>query len=175
MFKSLTQKFRAMGSLANLFKEAERIALAEGQVEPGAEHMGMAALTMPDDDSARRVLSLQGASPEAFWDAVGQQYSDALRSVGVEAPALVHQDNTATIALKPRGLYKSSESTKDLLDAVTASNKLAGKTAFSAAEFILGATNPKFGVVARAFDRLGIDREELAAAARTEIAKHNSN
>ena len=171
MFKSLTQKFRAMGSLANLFKEAERIALAEGQVEPGAEHMVMAALTMPDDDSARRVLSLQGA----FWDAVGQQYSDALRSVGVEAPALVHQDNTATIALKPRGLYKSSESTKDLLDAVTASNKLAGKTAFSAAEFILGATNPKFGVVARAFDRLGIDREELAAAARTEIAKHNSN
>lgn len=33
-----------MGSLANLFKEAERIALAEGQVEPGAEHMVMAAL-----------------------------------------------------------------------------------------------------------------------------------
>ena len=174
MFKFLTQRFRDMDRLTRLFNEAERIANAEGQAEPGAEHMVMAALTSPDDESARRALAQQGATPEAFSAAVQQQYANALKSIGIEAPLVEQQDLIASPPVRKRGFYKATESMHDLLDAMTTNKEFTSKTAFSAAEILLGATRPKFGVVARAFDLLGIDRDDLASAARVEIAGHTA-
>lgn len=172
MFKLLKDRFRDMGLLGNLLKEAERLANAEGQTEPGAEHMVMAALTAADDDSARRVLASHGASPEAFRAAVSQQYADALGAVGVDATPLIDQD-LATPVSAGTGLYKSSESMHDLLGTMKSNKELAANKAFSTAEVILAATRPQFGVVARTFEVLGIDREALAASARAEIVNQS--
>ena len=168
MFKALKQRFRDMGHLTKLFNEAERLANSEGQAEPGAEHLVMAALTMPDDDSARRALAQQGASPDAFWAAVSQQYVDALKTIGIDSSPLIERETAMSSPSERRGLYRSTGSMRDLLDAVTSNKET---TRASAAEFILGATEAKFGVVARALDRLGIDRERLAESARAEIGK----
>lgn len=172
MFKFLTQHFSDMGNLTKLFNEAERLANTEGQAEPGAEHLVMAALTMPHDESGRRALARLGATPDAFWQAVGQQYTDALKSIGI-APLPADSDQV-TAPRSNTGLYKATESMKDLMDAVTSSKEFMRRKGFSAAEIILGATRPQFGVVARAFILLGIDREALAAAAREEISQRAS-
>jgi Clp amino terminal domain, pathogenicity island component len=168
MFSIITQRFRDMGRLKTLFGEAEALANAEGQSEPGAEHLVVAALLLPEDDSARRVFARFGAAPTNFQTAVERQYADALNKIGIESTPVSDQGFSATVSRK-NGLYRAKESMRDLLDAVTDNKKLNPDAPFMAAEIILGATTMQFGVVARALAKMGLDRAELAAAARSEI------
>jgi hypothetical protein len=47
MFKRLTQNLRDMGTIKTLCEAAERIARANHQERPGAEHFVLAALELP--------------------------------------------------------------------------------------------------------------------------------
>ena len=171
MFEFLSRRFRDMGRLTKLFNEAERLANEEGRAEPGAEHMVMAALCLPEDDSARRALASLGGTPEGFRAAVEQQYADALEAIGIATPPFADEDPAPAPAARKKGLYRGSRSLEDLMEAVTADKASRSTAAMISAEIILGATRAQSGVVARAIARMGLEREQLADAARAVISK----
>lgn len=70
--------FADIKTMSTLFPAAERAALAMGESEPGAEHLILAALDLPDG-SAARAFERVGADPLGFREAVAAQHEQALR------------------------------------------------------------------------------------------------
>ena len=57
MFDTFRKRFQDAGTLHALFVSAERCANADGLTAPGAEHLVMAALEMPDG-TAENIIRL---------------------------------------------------------------------------------------------------------------------
>ena len=161
MFGNLRQKFDDVRTMRVLFPTAEELAQRDGQDRPGAEHLLLAALDLPDG-TATEVLERLGLSREDVRAAISAQHDDALRSLGVEA----RLDPDDLPAPEPgRGAYHSTGSAQRLFRAA-ADHARADGSGLRSAWFIVAATEFDRGSVARAIDRLPVDRAHLAATAR---------
>lgn len=147
-----------------LFTLAEAEAHRAGEAEPGAEHLLLAAVALPDG-SARRAFERVGVDPAALRDAIASQHADALRSVGVE-PAGLTAD--APSVAPPRGPYRSRGSAQTLFQRVTALVRSERSQLYSA-WFVLAATESRHGTTARSLRHLDVDPDALARAARAEL------
>jgi ATP-dependent Clp protease ATP-binding subunit ClpA len=145
-----------------LLPEAERLAHAQGLAEPAAEHLLLAALDLPDG-GARRVFAAVGVDPGGLAGALADEHADALTSVGVslDAEAL---DSALPPPAQPRGAYRSTAGAQALFQRATAISKTR-KQPLTSTDVLLAATESEFGVVPRAFERLGTSAAALAAAA----------
>jgi hypothetical protein len=74
------QEFR---TIRQLLGGAERLAQESGETLPGAEHLLLAALALPDG-TARRAFERLGVDPDGLPSAIASQHADALRTVGIE-------------------------------------------------------------------------------------------
>lgn len=149
-----------------LLPAAERLAHEQGEREPAAEHLLLAALDLPDG-GARRAFAAVGIDADELGGAVAAVHAEALSSVGVvvDAAAL---EAALPGATEPRGAYRSSPGAQQLFQRATALSK-ALKQPLTSTDVLLAATELEQGPLPRAFDRLGVTREQLAAAARDEL------
>ncbi len=158
--------FADIATMNTLFPAAESEALAMGESEPGAEHLVIAALGLPDG-SAARAFERVGADPDDFKKAVAAQHDEALRSVGIAVP-----DQLASEGVRPptkrRGVFRSKGSSQQVFRRVV---KLVRKekSQIYGAYIVMVAAEMNEGTVVRALEHMGIAPAALALAARQEL------
>ena len=168
MFDTIKKRFRDAGTLRTLFEAAERLANEEGHKEPGAEHLVMAALEMPDG-TAGRAFERIGARHAAFREAVSQQYLEALRNMGVESSA-VDSLNDPEVITPRKGVFKAQASAQALMQKLTETKPFANALPLLSADILLAATDGEHTITMRALRVMGVDRTALIEALRAEIA-----
>jgi ATP-dependent Clp protease ATP-binding subunit ClpA len=160
----LKNPFRDMRTIKTLLEGAEAEANRDGESMPGAEHLLLAALDMPDG-TARRAFERVGADPSSLRQAIAEQHAEALRAVGIDADA--GAEPAGSVAPRANGAYRSTGSAQS---AFQAAGSLARKshTQLVGAHVVLAITDMEHGTAIRAVRSLGIDPAALAAAARDE-------
>lgn len=158
MFKTLRVRWQDMRTIAHLCTVAENIARAE----PGSEHLVLASFDLPDG-TTRDTFARLGLSREAFAEALQAQFADALGSVGLQLPA---GEAPAGPSTKPRSkLYRAAPSGQALIERLVHSPRRETRQPLAGADILLAVAEEQYSIAARAFARLGIRREQLAAAA----------
>ena len=158
---------RDMRTIKQLLMRAEAVAHELGDAEPGAEHLLLASLDLPDG-AAGRILGGFGIDGERLRDAIVGQHADALVVAGVDqAVAGALADAAPVDAPSRAGPYRASASAQE---AFQAAGELArsSKERFGSAHVVAAVAAMEHGVAARALARLGVDRAELLAASREE-------
>jgi hypothetical protein len=153
MLKKLTQTFRDMGTIKALCEVAERIANAEHQAAPGAEHFVLAALELPDG-SAARVFAKLGLTASAFAEAVRQTHRAALEAVGVGADQIRGSERDVPPLPEPREIYNAAPS---------------GQAVLIGAHVLEVVSAMQHGTTQRAFALLGRDAPTVMAAVQSEM------
>ena len=158
-----------MRTIKQLLTDAERIAREMGDEEPGAEHLLLSALGLPDGSAARALDSL-GVDADGIRAALRAEQSDALVAAGVPREAAdAMADPTPLGAAGAPLLYGAGPSAREVFQeagrlARSSKQRLAG------AHVVAAVADLERGTVPRALDRLGVDRARLADAARAELA-----
>ena len=155
-----------------LFTGAEQEAAALGDEVPGAEHLLLAVLALPDD-SARRAFATFDVTAADVRTAITQTHTLALRSVGIEAEVEPTQPSPRTGPLPTHtGPYRSTGSLQDVFQrAVALSKEGAGPGhELRSAHVVWAAAEAEHGTVSRALRQLAVDRSDLQLAARQAIA-----
>jgi ATP-dependent Clp protease ATP-binding subunit ClpA len=158
-----------MRTIKQLLTDAERIAREMGEEEPGAEHLLLSAIGLPDG-SAGRTLGRLGVDAEGIRTALRGEQADALVTAGVpRATAEAMADPTPLGPGAAPILYGAGPSAREVFQE-------AGKLARSSKQRLAGAhvvaaiAGLERGTMPRVLDRLGVDRGRLADAARAELA-----
>lgn len=161
MFTRLRRAKQDLATMDHLFPIAEQLALAEGIEQPGAEHLVVAALHL-DDQVAAEVLAEVNLDRAALHAAFIEQHEAALRWAGVAA-----DDDAIDAKLpgptSPTGVYRSQGSMQQVFQRAVEFAKRDGLP-IDSGHVLLAAIESDHGVVARALDRIGIDRDDLTEA-----------
>ena len=141
-----------MRTIKQLLTDAERIAREMGQEEPGAEHLLLSAIALPDG-SASRVLNSLGVDAERIRAALRDEQADALVAAGMprERAAALAEPEPLSPGAAPI-VYGAGPSAREVFQE-------AGRLARALER----------GTMPRVLDRLGVDREQLEDAARVEL------
>lgn len=155
-----------MATMRALLESAERESAAMGEDDPGAEHVVLAALALPDRRAAEALAEL-GVDPARLRGAIEQVHAEALEAVGIAEPP------TPTPIPGPtnRGLYRSKGSTRDLLNATAEAKKALRAKRFTSAHVLIGASTLEHGTLPTALHRLGIDAATLRMTAQRHAAR----
>ncbi|ASD21888.1 Clp protease [Cryobacterium sp. LW097] len=154
-----------------LFTTAEQEAAALGDEVPGAEHLLLAVLALPDD-SARRAFATFDVTTADVRTAIVQTHALALQSVGVDAEAESPEPSPHAAPSPARtGPYRSAGSLQDVFQrAVALSKEGAGRGhELRSAHVVWAAAEVEHGTMSRALRQLGVDRTELQQAARQAV------
>ena len=158
-----------MRTIRQLLTDAERIAREMGEEQPGAEHLLLSAMGLPDG-SAARVFGGLGIDEAAIRAALRDEHADALVAAGVarETAEAMAEPSPLGEAGKPR-LYPAGPSAQEVFQeagrlARTSKQRLAG------AHVVAAVASLERGTLPRVLDRLGVDRQRLADAARAELS-----
>jgi ATP-dependent Clp protease ATP-binding subunit ClpA len=165
----LRNPVRDVRTIKTLLEGAEAEAHATGDGEPGAEHLLIAAIDLPDG-SARRAFERVGTDPDAFRAAVTRVHEDALAAVGIDAAGEAStRAADATPAQKPRAYHAGVPAQAAFQEAAKLAKAKRGGQ-FAGAHVVIAVAETERGTAARALEALGIDRAQLADAARAELA-----
>jgi len=141
-----------------LFAGTEAETAALGDAEPGPEHLVLSALELPEG-SARRAFERLGADPDGFRTSLAE-----LRGV---APCPDPPEPTRSrhpVRLGPRG--------RDLFPRVVELVR-ADKSRIYGAYVLLVAANMGDGTIEQVLERMHVEPQALAAAARAEVDRLN--
>jgi ATP-dependent Clp protease ATP-binding subunit ClpA len=168
MLATITQKLRAMHTISALCQAAEKQALLEGQMQPGAEHFLLACFDLPDG-SARRIFERLNKDPAEVRQAIAGQYADALAGLGLStnpaqgalADSLVRPEPTA-------GAYRAQPSGQALMQSLPAAQEALDKGPLVGGHVLWALSTLEHGVAARALRRMGLESAQLQQAIRSE-------
>ncbi len=164
MFTRIMLRFRDMKTISKLISGADEQAHINGKHEPGAEHFVLSALNL-DDGIAKRVFEKMGANAEKFKSAIGQQYADALSSVGIDSV-----NEISTEPVQSNSVFHNSQpSGQALMKSLYILKKRDKHRPLTSAHVISVASEMEHGVVARAFRALGMDTKQLACLIKEEL------
>jgi ATP-dependent Clp protease ATP-binding subunit ClpA len=158
---------REMRTVSRLLRGAERIAWASGERLPGAEHLLLSAMDLPDG-TARRAFERVRADPDGLAAAITAQHADALRAVGIDAG---DAGALELPALEGRGVFRATPSAQAVfrravdLSATPRPRRLLG------AHIVMAVAEMEHGTAARAIARMGVDGGQLARAASDELVR----
>lgn len=169
MLKKLTQTLKDMGTIKTLCEAAERIANAEHQASPGAEHFVLAALELPDG-SAARVFGRLGISTDAFREALRDGHRAALKAAGVSAEQIAGSERDVPPLRRPAELYNAAPSGEAVLKGLAALRKRGVTGPLVGAHVLEVVSAMQHGPSAQAFARLGRDAPTVMAAIQSEMA-----
>lgn len=160
-----------MSTLRKLLVGADKIAIQLGESEHGAEHMVLSALALPDN-SAKKVFESIGADPELLSDAIKQQYTEAVKALGIDRETPTLRGVLSTKPITPKKLLADAKaSAADLIQRIY---KIHDKsTPLSSAHVLAAAATLEKGILPQAFSVLGIDQAQLLASAERELALGN--
>jgi ATP-dependent Clp protease ATP-binding subunit ClpA len=158
-----------MRTIKQLLTDAERIAREMGEEEPGAEHLLLSAIGLPDA-SAGNALGTLGIDADRIRAALREEQADALVAAGV--PRETAEAMAEPTPLGPGGapiLYGAGPSAREVFQeagrlARSSKQRLAG------AHVVIAVGGLERGTMPRVLDRLGVDRQQLIAAAQAELA-----
>lgn len=145
--------------IRDLLEGAEREAAAMGEVEAGAEHVLLAACELPDG-TARRALEGLGVDAPALREAVLDVHRGALGGI----------DLTVPVVPAGRGLMRSKDTVRALLEATARERKASRANRFSSAHVLLGVTDLEGGTPLLALQRLGVTPQMLRSSAESVLA-----
>jgi ATP-dependent Clp protease ATP-binding subunit ClpA len=147
----MIREFRTIGQLLG---GAERHAQAAGAGLPGAEHLLLAALALPDG-TARRAFERAGVDPDRLASASGVAAVSAAPTASATRRSRVFRATPEAQAAFRRAVD---------LSATPRPRRLLG------AHIVIAVCEVEFGAAVRALGDVGLDRERLVAAARAELA-----
>lgn len=156
-----------MRTMRRLLEAAEAEARAAGVEQPGAEHLVLAALALPDG-SARRVLERAGGDPDDYRAALDRQHAEALRAVGLD-PAEDPGPQPLPPGRRPRTM-RSSANAQRLFQAATRRCR-ADRAPLAGAHVLLALADMEHGTATRALAEAGVDRDGLRRAALAELGQ----
>ena len=158
-----------MRTIKQLLTEAERIAREMGQEEPGAEHLLLSAIALPDG-SAGRALGSLGVDADRIRAALRDEQADALVAAGMPRDrAEAMADPTPLGPAAAPILYGAGPSAREVFQDA---GKLArsSKQRLAGAHVVAAVAGLERGTMPRVLERLDIDRQRLAEAAFAELA-----
>jgi ATP-dependent Clp protease ATP-binding subunit ClpA len=160
----LNHRMRDVRTIKTLLTGAEAEAHEAGDSLPGAEHLLLSALALPEG-SAARAFERVGADPGQLRAAIAAQHADALRSIGIEPP-----DDSALAGGMPTAtrVYRSNASARSAFQAASKLARSDGRLV--GAHVVAAVAAMEHGSAARALTVMGIDRAALAAAAQAEAS-----
>jgi ATP-dependent Clp protease ATP-binding subunit ClpA len=165
----LKNPVRDVRTIRRLLTGAETEARQAGESLPGAEHLLLSALALPDG-SARRAFETLGADPHQLRPAIAAAHAEALRGIGIEPPDDAALDAEVGLDTRaPTGVFRSNASAQS---AFRAAGELARaeKSQLVGAHIVAAVAEMEHGTAARALTVMGIDRATLAAAAHQEAS-----
>ncbi len=165
----LSRTLNDIGTVNKLLTGAENEAHRAGDSLPGAEHLLLSALALPDG-SARRAFERVGADPEQFRGAIGAAHADALRGVGILAAEDTPVAPMADTVAPTTGVFRGNASLDQTFQAAVALSKTTKPSRLLGAHVVAAVCRMEHGTVARALVTLGIDRAALGAAAGEELS-----
>jgi ATP-dependent Clp protease ATP-binding subunit ClpA len=163
----LKNPVRDVRTIKRLLSGAEAEARQAGESLPGAEHLLLSALALPDG-SAKRAFERLGADPDQLRPAIAAAHAEALRAIGIEPPdddaldAAAGEDTRA-----PTGVFRSNAPAQSAFQAA-AQLARAERSQRVGAHIVAAVAEMEHGTAARALTAMRIDRAALAAAAREE-------
>jgi ATP-dependent Clp protease ATP-binding subunit ClpA len=158
-----------MRTIKQLLTDAERIAREMGEEEPGAEHLLLSAIDLPDG-SAGRALGSLGVDADRIRTALREEQADALVAAGVARETVDAMADPTPLG--PGGapiLYGAGPSAREVFQEA---GKLArsSKQRLAGAHVVIAVAGLERGTMPRVLDRLGVNRQQLIAAAQAELA-----
>ncbi|WP_019875347.1 Clp protease N-terminal domain-containing protein [Sporichthya polymorpha] len=158
MFGKLRRAKADLTLMNHLLPAAERDAQAEGVDRPGAEHLVLAALDLPDGRAAAALRAV-GVSAEDLRGAIRAEHAEAVAGVGLDV-----DENAIDAALpppgSPRGPYRSAGSLQTVFQRAVALAK-ADRSPLCSGFVLRAALEGERGTLAGALERLGVDRAAL--------------
>jgi ATP-dependent Clp protease ATP-binding subunit ClpA len=154
-------------TINQLMTGAEAQAQRSGEEPPGAEHLLLSALDLPDG-SARRAFERIGAEPDEFRTSIAASHDDALRSVGVDP--LPDEVLDAGQVLTPRGAFHMNASGRAAFQTAGRLARADTHSGLTGAHIVVAVAQMEHGTAARALRHMGVDPAALVEAASAEIA-----
>lgn len=164
----LKNPVRDIRTINALLTRAEAEAHEAGETMPGAEHLLLSALELPDG-TARRAFERLGADPDELRSAIAAQHAQALRAIGIEPvndEVLDVPDGRG--AGPPTGVFRATASAQAAFRAAVDLAK-AQKSPLLGAHVVAAIARMEHGTAARALRVMGIDRHALATASQEEL------
>lgn len=158
---------RDMRTIRAMLEGSEAAAREMGEETPGAEHLLLAAMDLPDG-AAARILGTHGVDRARLRTAIVEQHATALAAAGLDPDAASRlSDGPPIEPPHGAGVYRSQPSAQE---AFQAAGHLArsSKERLSSAHVVAAVAAMEHGAAARALTRLGVDRSSLVAAAHGE-------
>lgn len=149
--------------IRHLLTEAEAEARRGGELQPGPEHLVLAATTL-QDGTALRALRRAGTDPEALRAALGQAHRGALEAAGVD----VGDRAAAPLRAPATGLHRATATGQEVFHGAVALSKARTPARLRAADVVAAACRLERGTFVRALDLLGVDRDALGRTAEEE-------
>ena len=143
-----------------LLTGAENEARQCGQTLPGAEHLLISALALPDG-TATKTFERVGADPDQFRTTVSSLRVAALCSLG---------HSSADSTLPATGLPPAKTSAQRAFQIAVQLSKATKPSQLRGAHVILAICQMEHGTSAQALSSMGIDRAKLRAAAVEELS-----
>ena len=169
MLKKLTQTLRDMGTIKTLCEAAERIANAEHQAAPGAEHFVLAALELPDGTAAR-VFAKLGITAGTFREALREVHRAALKAAGVSQEQIAGSERDVPLLPRPGELYNAAPSGEAVLKGLAALRKRGVGGPLVGVHVLEVVLAMQHGTTIRAFSLLGRDAPTVMAAVQSEMS-----
>lgn len=156
---------REFRTIRQLLGGAEHLSQQTGEALPGAEHLLLSALALPDG-TARRAFERLGVDPDGLPSAIASQHADALRAVGIEVDA----DALDVPAPQGRGVFRSTPSAQAAFRRAVELSRTPKPRRLLGAHVVIAVAEMEHGTAARALSQMGVNREQLETAARQELA-----
>lgn len=156
---------RDVRTIGRLLTGAETEARLVGEDRPGPEHLVLAAAALPDGTAAR-VLARVGVDPQQLRDAVESAHRDALSVVGVDLDG--EMQGASILRAPARGALRSTPQAQQVFQDAVALSKARRPARLRGADVLAAACQLERGAFVRALDTLGVDRNALAAVAKSE-------
>ncbi len=163
---SFIRPLREFRTIRRLLGGAEDLARASGEELPGAEHLLLAAVALPDG-TARRAFERLAVDPRGLSAAIAAQHADALRAIGIDPGETGALETPATPA---SGVFRATPSAQVVFQRAVELSGTPRPRRLLGAHVVVAACEMEHGTVARALRQMGVSREELAVAAREELA-----
>jgi ATP-dependent Clp protease ATP-binding subunit ClpA len=169
----LSKPVRDVRTINKLLTGAEAEARRGGESVPGAEHLLLSAIALPDG-SARRAFERVGADADGLRAAIAAQHADALRGIGIEPPDDAALDAAASSDTPAAaGVFRSNASARRAFQEASRMARSERSSGLVGAHVVAAVARVEHGTASRALSTMGVDRAALAAAARDEISERH--
>lgn len=158
--------FDELRTIKALLGEAERLARDSGEELPGAEHLLLSALALPDG-TARGAFGRLDIDPDGLPGAIAAQHAEALRAVGIDAGGVATLNEPAPPA---HGIFDAMPSAQVVFRRAVELSGTPKPRRLLGAHVVLAVTEMEHGTAVRALRQMGVDRAQLADAARDEVS-----